>query len=87
MANLPFADIAPVAIAIEAIHAGRRRGDLKITGIDLDSGDRMTVKVKSLTVVATPRCLMQRRPRPRAQPRTRSEVALTSMSDAKRGNA
>ncbi|WP_046652036.1 hypothetical protein [Brevundimonas diminuta] len=47
MANLPFADIAPVAIAIEAIHAGRRRGDLKITGIDLDSGDRMTVKVKS----------------------------------------
>lgn len=42
-----FADIAPVTIAIETIKAGRRRGDLKITGIDLDSGDRMTVKVKS----------------------------------------
>lgn len=47
MANLPFADIAPVTIAIETIHAGRRQGGLKITGIDLDSGDRMTVKVKS----------------------------------------
>lgn len=47
MTSLPFADIASVAIAIETIQAGRRRGDLKITGIDLDSGDRMTVKVKS----------------------------------------
>ena len=40
--------VAPVAIAVESMKAGRRRRDLRVTGLDLDSGERVTVRVKSL---------------------------------------
>lgn len=47
MKTSPTEGLTPVALAVEAVRAGRRRGDLHVVGIDLESGERLSIRFRS----------------------------------------